>query len=318
MTSLNDPLVSARDVGRAYSGPALAAYLQWVRSEVECYSIDFVLFIDPSCGWVRPVSQAFPAANELWIHGSEGRLRLAELSHSMIEEGLVSLAVGFHGLNAREVFAKFGMATPADHVLSDLGLTDDRRFGFGQEELTHRFIRAFKWEFFRVANRTRSELFSLLARAGLRPGMQVALVGMGWTVDLVDSCERVMRSMLDVNVQGFGFLLTEAEEKRARDSRFFFKSFLAQGNLPAPVATRLAGRLDLLADTLLPPTAHAGKTEVRADVSAALAEGIADHAATLAGQGRLAGSVRPLLNLVGAEDDAPARQLLGLPAQAHA
>ncbi|MEW6121872.1 MAG: hypothetical protein AB1698_04615 [Pseudomonadota bacterium] len=293
------------------SGPALAAYLQWVRSEVECYSIDFALYIDPACGWIRPLSQAFPAANALWIPGTDGTFRLAQLPHSMIEEGLATLAVGFHGLTAKDVFARFGMTAPADHVLADLGLTDDKRFGFGQEELTHRFIRAFKWEFFRVANRSRAELFRSLVGAGVRPGMQVALVGMGWTVDLLDSCERLVRSMLDVNVHGFCFYLTEAEEQRARDARFFFKSFMGQSGGTSAFAARLASQPDVLEAALLPPAARTGEAGEDA-VSLDVAAGIADYAAALSAEGRLTGSAAPLLDLLRADTGAQARVLLGL------
>lgn len=303
MTSENDTLTSARDLGRVCSGPALAAYLQWVRSEVQCYSIDRVLFIEPACGWLRHFTQAFPSPGELWMTGTEETFRLAELQHSMIEEGLAAVAVGFNGLNAKQVFRRFGVAAPGDHVLADLDLTEEKRFGFGQEELTHRFVRAFKWDFFRAANRTRAELFRHLVGSGLRPGMQVAVVDMGWTGGAVDSCERVIRSLLDVNVHGFSFLLKETEEQLARDARFFFKSFIGRMDLPQVKAVRLQPRLDRLALALMPPVAARDRDAEAPAISLQIEAGIADCVADLKDQGRLAGSAASLMSLFTQEDE---------------
>lgn len=290
------------------SGPALAAYLDWVRAEVQNYSIDRVVFVEPACGRLQPFVQAFPQAGELWLKGSEEQFKLAEIQHNLIDEALASISIGFNGLTAGQIFANYGVAAPADHVLADLQLTEDQRFGFGQEELTHRFVRAFKWDFFRAANRLRSGLYKRLVGSGLRPGMQVAVVDMGWTSGLVDSCERVIRSMLDVNVHGFSFLLKEADETIARDARFFFKSYVGfLGQDRAQMAT-MERRLDLLSVAMLPPDWRSGAPA--SPHAGPLAAGIEDYALELKGQGRLSGSAEPLLAAFGREDESLLAPLL--------
>ncbi|MEW6257834.1 MAG: hypothetical protein AB1592_17925 [Pseudomonadota bacterium] len=310
MLNESDTLTSARDFGRARSGPALAAYLNWVRSEVQSYSIDRVVFVEPACGWLQAFVQAFPDRGELWLKGSEEQFKLAEIQHNLIEESLASISIGFNGLNARQIFSHYGVPAPADHVLADLQLTEDLRFGFGQEELTHRFVRAFKWDFYRAANRLRSGLYKRLVGSGLRPGMQVAVVDMGWTSGLVDSCERVIRSMLDVNVHGFSFLLTEADQLIAREARFFFKSFAGHLGVEAAQAAAMEKRLDLLSVAMLPPDWRSGSPV--SPHAGPLAAGIEDYARLVAEQGRLSGSAGPLLEAFGREDNDLLKPLMNL------
>lgn len=300
--------MSAREFGRMRSGPALAAYLEWVRAEVQSYSIDRVVFVEPACGWLQPFVQAFPVAGELWLNGSEEQFKLAEIQHNLIEEALASISIGFNGLTARQIFTHYGVAAPADHVLADLQLTDDQRFGFGQEELTHRFVRAFKWDFYRAANRLRSGLYKRLVGSGLRPGMQVAVVDMGWTSGLVDSCERVIRSMLDVNVHGFSFLLKEEDEAIARDARFFFKSYVRVLGQDRGETAAMEQRLDLLSVAMLPPDWRSGTTV--SPHAGPVAAGIEDYALELKEQGRLSGSAEPLLAAFGREDESLLAPLL--------
>lgn len=132
---------------------------------------------------------------------------LATLEHTNIQQQMLTIASTFTGLSARQLLGRLGIPSPAPHVLTDLGLTDEAPLGFGAEEMTRRFLHAFRWEFVRAAAGLRRRLFRQFVAAGIQPGQTVAVVDMVTTSRLPHLAAGLLQGMFDVEVLPFAFLV---------------------------------------------------------------------------------------------------------------
>lgn len=230
--SLGQLRLKGREFGRAASGPALAAYADWIDAERATHNTAFTLYLEPACSRLRLLQGGSAAPGEVWLPDATATLMLAALEHTTIHQQMLAIAAAFTGLTARQLFARFHVPAPAAHVLEDLGLTDDAPLGFGAEELTRRFLQAFRWDFYRAAARLRGHLFRQFIAAGLKPGLNVAVVDLASHARLPHLAARVLSNMVDVEVRAYSFILTEAAATSASRARFPFLSFAGEAGLP--------------------------------------------------------------------------------------
>lgn len=248
-----------RDFGVAVAGPALAAYDGWLRTEAEARGVDFTLYLEPACSGLRLVHNE--RAGEMWLPDAPATLMLAAMEHGTIQQQMLAIVSAFSGLCARQLLERFDVPRPAPHVLADLGLGDDTRLGFGAEEMTRRFLHAFRWSFFRAANRLRGQLFRQFVAAGLRPGQTVAVVDTVSTGRLPHLAARIVTSMFDVEIRSYAFLEAGGAASSTARALFPVTAFANSLGLPPDTYATATQRSALFSLALGSEGHHAGLDE---------------------------------------------------------
>ncbi len=78
----------------------------------------------------------------------------------------------------------------------------------------------------RHAYNTRSGLYRYLLELGVRDGMRLGFVDIGWSGTTQDAFEAAIKSMFDVEVIGYYFCLADTPSRRARGERLQMKALL--------------------------------------------------------------------------------------------
>src|SRR5262249_52776831 len=158
-------------------------YLDWVAEQARQDGVDHILFVSRD-GYVlqrlarrRPVGE-LPAFS--YLLGSRVSFGLAAIEEGNFADYLPFLLSGADGLGAAEVLARIGVVPPGDHVMEDLALGPGSVVTPDSVGRIARFLYAYRWEILKVCRRNRQGLFEHLLRAGVRSGMRIGLVDVGW------------------------------------------------------------------------------------------------------------------------------------------
>ncbi|WP_196480651.1 HAD family hydrolase [Burkholderia multivorans] len=228
------------DLGFRYGGPGAVGFLDWIAAQARRDGIEHVLFVSRD-GYVLERMAREVEGKELppfsYFKGSRVAFATAAANESNFDELTDFFIAGAHGLRPIEVLERIGVTPPADSVMDDLGLGADVVVTDGNIGRVRGLLRACRADILRVCRRNRRGLFQYLVELGIRPGMRVAIVDIGWNGTAQEVFVRALHGLMDIEVFGYYFCLNDSEQTRAREKVMRMSALLSRSSLDS---TRLA------------------------------------------------------------------------------
>lgn len=216
-------------LGYRFGGPAALGLLEWVRDQTVLDAVDIVLFVARD-GYVLNqlvqhghVSGLPPHA---YFPGSRVAFALSTINGRNFDQWMEFLLSGSFGLSPYEVLERIGVTVPEQKVMEDLGLGDNVVITGGNLGRVRDFLSAYRAEIIRTAIRNRRGLFNLLHSLGVRPGMRVAMVDVGWSGTTQETLRRALVDLIDVELVGYYLGLADSAECRRRRTEMHMKALL--------------------------------------------------------------------------------------------
>lgn len=224
-----DAVNSFYGLGYRFGGPAALGLLEWVRDQALIDAVDMVLFVARD-GYVLDqlvqrghVSGLPPHA---YFPGSRVAFALSTIHDQNFDQWLDFLTAGSYGLSPDELLSRIGVRIPERHVMEDLGLGDQLIITTGNIGRVRDFLSAYRSEIIRTAVGNRRGLFNLLHSLGVKPGMRIAMVDVGWSGTTQQTMRNALAGMLDVELVGYYLALTDSPECRKRRQDMNMKALL--------------------------------------------------------------------------------------------
>jgi hypothetical protein len=229
---------SLQELGFLTSGPAAAGFLDWIFAQAKADAIDHILFV--SCGFhglqamaerrKTAEPQTIPA-NFRYLPGSQAAFTLAGITEENYAAQLPFLISGAEGLSPFELLERIDVEIPAEHVLSDLGLSKTTRYRADAPKPILDFLQAWKWKVLKVCHRNRRGLLQILIGLGLRPWQRVAFVDLDWDGATQEAFETAIRDLMPLDIFGYHFCLIDSDDSRQRRQRLCMRSLAGPDNV---------------------------------------------------------------------------------------
>lgn len=212
-------LGSLGEMGYRWGGPAAVGFLAWLERRCEDDGIEKLLFLSRD-GYVLDRLARHGAPKKLpsntYFKGSRVAFMLAATDESNFEASIEFFVAGSHGLKPFELFERIGVAPPADAVMADLGLGPDATVGDANLDRVRLLLSAMRREILKVCLRNRRGLHQGLVAAGVRPGMRVAMVDVGWNGTTQEALQLALDRLMPVQLRGYYLCLVDSEACRRR------------------------------------------------------------------------------------------------------
>ncbi len=216
-------------LGYRFGGPAALGLLDWVRDQAVLDAVDVVLFVARD-GYVldqmvqRGHAPGLPP--HAYFPGSRVAFALSTINERNFDRWIEFLVSGSYGLSPDEVLERIGVTAPERSVMEDLGLGDGVIIDAHNLGRVCEFLSAYRAEIVRTAIRNRRGLFNLLRSFGIRSGMRVAMVDVGWSGTTQETLRNALADMLDVEMVGYYLGLADSPECRRRRAEMTMKALL--------------------------------------------------------------------------------------------
>lgn len=216
-------------LGYRFGGPAALGLLEWVREQVVLDAVDIVLFVARD-GYVldqlvqRGHAPGLPP--HAYFPGSRVAFALSTLNEHNFDQWMDFLVSGSFGLSPDEVLERIGVTAPEPGVMEELGLGDGVIITPDNLGRVREFLSAYRTEIIRTAIRNRRGLFNLLYSVGVRPGMRVAMVDVGWSGTTQETMRNALADMVDVELIGYYLGLADTAECHRRRSEMTMKALV--------------------------------------------------------------------------------------------
>ncbi|KWF29273.1 hydrolase [Burkholderia pseudomultivorans] len=234
-------------LGFRYGGPGAAGFLDWIADRARSDRIDHVLFASRD-GYVlermarESNDHALPPFS--YFKGARVAFATAAANESNFDELTDFFIAGAHGLRPIEVLERIGVQPPADSVMNDIGLGADVVVGDHNLDKVRGLLRAYRTDILRVCRRNRRGLFQYLVALGIRPGMRVAVVDIGWNGTAQEMLEHALQGLMAIDLYGYYFCLNDSEQTRAREQKMRMSALLSRASIdPARLAKVYANRV---------------------------------------------------------------------------
>lgn len=230
------------DLGFRQGGPAAAGLLAWLGHQAAADQADLLLFISRDGYVLERMAReaAIPGLPPFrYFKGSRVAFTLAGTDDGNYATQVPALLAGADGLAPLEVLERIGVTPPDDGVMEALGLGPTevlRADGMGRMAA---FLLAYRTEVLKVCRRTRACLFQYLLELGVRPGMRVGLVDVGWNGTTQDTLSQALVHLLPVELVGYYLCLAETPECRDRRKRLNMRALLSSGSISAGVLEKV-------------------------------------------------------------------------------
>ncbi|HEF4780143.1 TPA: hydrolase [Burkholderia multivorans] len=236
-----------RDLGFRYGGPAAVGFLDWISEQAKKDRIDHVLFVSRD-GYALERMARDVGGRDLppfsYFKGSRVAFATAAANESNFDELVEFFVAGAHGLQPIEVLERIGVTPPDDCVMHDIGLGSEIVIGDANLGKIRSMLRACRADILRVCRRNRRGLFQYLVQLGIRPGMRVAVVDVGWNGTAQEVLLRALDGLMEVDLYGYYFCLNDSEVTRSREKVMRMNSLLSRTSLDrAQLATVYANRV---------------------------------------------------------------------------
>ena len=233
-----------RRLGFAYGGPAALAFQRFVETCAAEDEGDLVLNVARDGYTLHRLWRDDASAPSAYFRTSRTALTLASVTDESFEDDLPFLLSGAEDLMLLDLFARIGVEPPAPELLADLGLHATTRCSPQTRPLFEAVLRVWRYRILRACSRTRRGLHAYLRQMGLRQGMRVGFVDLGWSGTTQDAFLRAVAPFVDLDVRGYYLCLRDDEVTRARRERLSMRALIsADTHPPAQVHAIYANRV---------------------------------------------------------------------------
>ncbi|WP_458071347.1 HAD family hydrolase [Rhodanobacter sp. BL-MT-08] len=221
-------------LGYRFGGPAALGLLEWVRDQAIIDAVDVVLFVARD-GYVldqlvqRGHAPGLP--RHAYFPGSRVSFALSTINEHNFDRHIDFLVSGCHGLSPDEVLERIGVAAPDRNVMEDMGLGDTVIIHAENLGRMREFLSAYRAEIIRIAARNRRGLFNLLHSLGIRAGMRIAMVDVGWNGTTQETMRNALVDLLDVELVGYYLGLADSAECHRRRAEMPMKALLDSSSI---------------------------------------------------------------------------------------
>jgi hypothetical protein len=232
-------------LGYRFGGPAALGLLEWVRDQAVIDRVDVVLFVARDGYVLNELVQCGHATGmppHAYFPGSRVAFALSTIDERNFDRWLDFLVAGCHGLSPDEVLERIGVTAPERKVMEDLGLGDAVIIDAGNLGRVREFLSAYRAEIIRTAARNRRGLFNLLHSFGIRSGMRVAMVDVGWSGTTQETMRNALAELFDVELVGYYLGLVDSPECNRRRSEMPMKALLDSSSVGAERMAKLYER----------------------------------------------------------------------------
>ena len=232
-------------LGYRFGGPAALGLLEWVRDQTVLDAVDVVLFVARD-GYVldqlvqRGHAPGMPP--HAYFPGSRVAFALSTINEHNFDRWMGFLVSGCYGLSPDEVLERIGVTAPERSVMEDLGLGDAIIIDAENLGRVREFLSAYRAEIIRTAARNRRGLFNLLHSLGIRAGMRVAMVDVGWNGTTQETMRNALAELLDVELVGYYLALADSAECHRRRAEMPMKALLDSSSVGAERMAKLHER----------------------------------------------------------------------------
>ncbi len=239
MTKLHgrrDELNTFYGLGYRFGGPAALGLLEWVRDQAVLDAVDVVLFVARD-GYVldqlvqRGHAPGMPP--HAYFPGSRVAFALSTINEHNFDQWMDFLVSGCHGLSPDEVLERIGVTAPGRNVMEDMGLGDGVIIDAENLWRVREFLSAYRAEIIRTAARNRRGLFNLLHSFGIRAGMRVAMVDVGWNGTTQETMRNALAELIEVELVGYYLGLADSAECHRRRAEMPMKALLDSSSVGA-------------------------------------------------------------------------------------
>lgn len=240
-----DPINTFYGLGYRFGGPAALGLLHWVRDQSVLDAVDFVLFVARDGYVLDQLVQRGHAPNlprHAYFRGSRVAFALSTINEDNFERWMDFLVSGSYGLSPDEVLERIGVTIPERRVMEDLGLGDGVVIDADNLGRVRDFLAAYRTEIIRTGARNRLGLFNLLHSQGVRPGMRVAMVDVGWSGTTQMTMQDALAGLLDVELVGYYLGLVDSTDCCRRRTQMPMKAILDSSSVGAERMARLYER----------------------------------------------------------------------------
>lgn len=188
--------------GYSFGGPAMLAFLSWLRARAERDRIDRLLFLSRDGFTLQALWQpdSVPAS---YFRCSRVALTLASIDETNFDDHLPFLISGSDGLTVRDIFERIDVPPPGLDLLGSFGLTPDTLCGPHTKADFLQAISAWRWQILKVCRECRRGLHALCHEAGLRNGERVGIVDVGWGGSTQDCFAASVGALFDIDLRGY-------------------------------------------------------------------------------------------------------------------
>lgn len=206
-------------IGFRHGGPAVVGFLEWIGEQARKDGIDFLLFISRD-GYVlermahRKAVEGLP--KHAYFPGSRVAFGLAATDATNFDQQVGFMLAGSHGLAPVEVLERIGVAAPSNELMREIGLGDEVSIDDATLPRMREFLSAYRAEILKCCRRNRRGLFNLLCGLGIRPGMRLAMVDVGWNGTTQETLQNALAKLFNVSLTGYYLCLIDSPVCRAR------------------------------------------------------------------------------------------------------
>ncbi|WP_336489337.1 HAD family hydrolase [Methylobacterium nigriterrae] len=199
--------------GFGCGAPATYALIEWLRERTREDRIDLLLFLSRD-GFTAHRLWPGDGAPSLYFRCSRVLLVLASITDRNFEAHIPFLLSG--AASVADIFERIGVALPDEGVLRDLGFTADTLYRRKRHAAFATLMRAMRWRILQVCRECRRALHAYCLEAGLRDGLRVGLVDVGWKGSTQAAFEAFAHAFFDVRVTGY-YLCLHADARPGLD-----------------------------------------------------------------------------------------------------
>jgi predicted HAD superfamily hydrolase len=194
------------------AGPAAFGFYEWIKNRAEKDDIDVVLFLSRDgyiLSKIADLNDDGFKEKGAYFRGSRTAFALANINEGNFESSIPYLMSGSQNLAPREILERIGVPVASQDVMKQLGFSDEESIGSCTLNCISSLLMAFKTEIIKVCKKNRRALFNYLQKIGVKSGMNIALVDIGWRGTTQDKFEEFTNEYFDLNVLGYYFGLVD-------------------------------------------------------------------------------------------------------------
>lgn len=229
-------------VGYCYGGPAARGFLAWIRDRAAEDKIDALYFLSRDAYILEHLARRGDVTGLppfAYLPGSRVAFTLAATLESNFAGRLDFLLSGALGLKPREVLERIDVPVPAARTMRELGLGDEVPLGEANMPRMRSFLLAYRHAILTVCHRNRRGLYQLLRESGIKPGMRIAIVDVGWAGSTQEAFCQALARMCPVEIHGYYLALTDTPECNARRAAMPMRAMFGKDSVGGAMLQRL-------------------------------------------------------------------------------